>query len=78
MTFSEGARMLRTFLILGLVVVVGGALIGALLGIATLVLLFLLKIAIVGAVVYLALRIISPKTAAQLRDRIEQMTLPKW
>ena len=69
--------MLRTLLIIGLVVVVGSAVIGALLGIAGLVIGFLIKLVILGAIVYLALRIVSPRTAARIRDRIEGRALPR-
>lgn len=69
--------MLRTFVVLGLLVLVGGAVIGLLFGLATAVLIFLVKVALLGAVVYLAVRIVSPRTAHRLREKIEQQSFLK-
>ena len=69
--------MLRTFIIIGLVVLAAGALFGAVLGIAGSIVGFLIKVALLGAVVYLAIRIISPRTAHRLREKIEHQTLPR-
>lgn len=69
--------MLRTFVVLGLLVLVGSAVIGLLFGLATAVLIFLVKVALLGAVVYLAVRIVSPRTAHRLREKIEQQSFLK-
>ncbi|HXC24374.1 MAG TPA: hypothetical protein VNU46_00555 [Gemmatimonadaceae bacterium] len=69
--------MLRTFIVLGLLVVVGSALIGLVLGVAGMLLWIILKLAIVGAILYLAIRIVSPKTAARIREKIEAQSLPR-
>lgn len=68
--------MLRTIFLTGLLIVVGSTLIGFVLGIAGMVFGFLVKVAIVGAVVYLAIRVVSPRTAYALRLWLERRTLP--
>lgn len=70
--------MIRTFVILGLIVVVGCALLGVVLGIASFVLVTLLKLAIVGAIVYLVIRVVSPRTAQRIRERIENQSFPRF
>lgn len=69
--------MIRTFIILGLIVVVGGALLGIALGILGFVLWILVKLAIVGAIVYLVIRIISPHTAHRIREKIDEQSFPR-
>jgi predicted lipid-binding transport protein (Tim44 family) len=70
--------MLRTLLFLGIAVILGSMVIGALLGVAGLVLGFLIKALLLGIVAYVAIRIISPRTAAQIRYKIEGRPLPPW
>lgn len=70
--------MLRVILFLGVVLVVGAVLLSLVLPLITGILGFLVKVLVLGAVAYLAIRIVSPRTAAQLRDRIERETLPKF
>lgn len=68
--------MLRTIILTGLIVVVGGTLIGIALGVAGMVIGFLIKVAIIGAIAYLALRIVSPRTAYALRLWLGRSSLP--
>ena len=69
--------MLRTFLLLGLALIVGSALIGIVLGVAGAVVWFLIKVLLLGAAVYFVLRLVSPRTAARLRDKFESHSLPR-
>lgn len=69
--------MLRTLFFFGLIIVVGSVALGAVLGIVGTVLGFAVKLLVFAAIAYLAIRIISPRTAAQLRDRFERETLPR-
>ncbi len=69
--------MLRTLFFLGAILLVGGAVLGFVLGIAGSLLGFAVKLLVFGAVAYVAIRIISPRTAAQLRERVERQTLPR-
>jgi len=68
--------MIRTFLILGIVVLVAGALFGTLLGVVGVVIGFLFKVVLLGGAVYLVVRLISPATAHRLREKFEDKTLP--
>lgn len=68
--------MIRTILMTGLFAMLGlfalglvFKLFGGLLGVAFWVIGMAIKVAIVGAVAYLAIRIISPSTARRLRER---------
>lgn len=67
--------MLRTLFFIALILVVGSVALGLVLGIAGTVLMFAVKVIVFGAIAYLAIRIISPRTAAQLRERFERETL---
>lgn len=69
--------MLRTLFFLGVIIVVGSVALGMVLGIAGTILGFAVKLLVFAAIAYLAIRIISPRTAARLRDRIESETLPR-
>lgn len=69
--------MLRTLFFLGVIIVVGSVALGFVLGIAGTILGFAVKLLVLGAIAYIAIRIISPRTAAQLRDRFERGTLPR-
>ncbi len=69
--------MLRTLFFIGVIIVVASVALGAVLGIAAIILVLALKVLVFGAIAYLAIRIISPRTAAQLRDRVERQTLPR-
>jgi hypothetical protein len=75
-TVSEDRPMLRTIFMTGLLAVVGlfalgiaFHLFGALLGVAFWLVGLALKIAIVGGIVYLVIRVVSPETARRLRQR---------
>lgn len=70
--------MLRTLFFLGLIIVFGSVALGLVLGIAGTVLGFAVKVLVLGAIAYVAIRIISPRTAAQLRDRVERQTLDRF
>lgn len=68
--------MIRTILMTGLFAMLGlfalglvFKLFGGLLGVAFWVIGMAIKVAIVGAVAYLAIRIVSPSTARRLRER---------
>lgn len=74
---TETATMLRTLFFLGVIIVVGSLALGFLLGIAGIILGFAVKVLVLGAIAYVAIRIISPRTAAQLRDRFDRETLPR-
>lgn len=69
--------MLRILLFVGVALFVGSFVLSFILGAATTLLVFAVKVLVLGAVAYLAIRIISPRTAAQLRDRVERGTLPR-
>lgn len=69
--------MLRTLFFLGVIIVVGSIALGMVLGIAGSILGFAVKLLVFGAIAYLTIRIISPRTAARLRDRVERETLPR-
>jgi hypothetical protein len=70
--------MLRTFVIIGLIVIVASAILGSVIGIAGSIVWFLVQAALLGAVIYFVIRLVSPKTAQRLRDKIEQQSLPRW
>ena len=68
--------MLRTILMIGLFALLGlfalrffFGILGGLLGLFMVLLGLAIKIAIVGALIYLVIRIISPDTARRLRER---------
>lgn len=68
--------MLRTIFMIGLFALAGlfvlklvFGLFGVLLGVFGVLLALAIKVAVVGALVYLAIRIFSPDTARRLRDR---------
>jgi hypothetical protein len=72
----ENGTMLRTILAVGVFALVGMFalgfafhLFGALLGIAVWLVILAVKIAIIGAIGYLIIRIVSPETARRLRQR---------
>jgi hypothetical protein len=67
--------MLRTLFFLGVAFVVGSFVLSFVLGVAGAILGFAVKILVLGAIAYLAIRIISPSTAAQLRGCVERHTL---
>ncbi|MGI8546020.1 MAG: hypothetical protein ACR2M1_01605 [Gemmatimonadaceae bacterium] len=70
--------MLRTLFFLGVIILVGSFALGFFLGIAGAILAFAVKVIVLGAIAYIAIRIISPRTAAQLRDRLERQTLTRF
>ncbi len=68
--------MLRTVIVIGLLAVLGWTLlpvalglVGGLLGLAISVLLFLVRAALVGLVIYGIVRLVSPETARRWRER---------
>ena len=69
--------MLRVIFLIGLAIVACMVLFGVVLPIVAGLLGFVVKVLILGAIAYVAIRIVSPRTAAQLRDRIERETLPR-
>jgi hypothetical protein len=71
--------MLALIVVLGLAIIVGGVLIGATFGIALFLLGLFIKVAVIGLVAYLIIRIVSPRTAAALRARFSnRSTLPRF
>lgn len=71
--------MLMMILVLGLVVIVGGLLIGATIGIAFTLLGLLIKVALFGLVAYFIIRIASPRTAAAIRAKFSNnQSLPRF
>jgi hypothetical protein len=69
--------MLRTLFLVGIITIVACTLFGALLGVAGAVLWFALKVVLLGGVVYFVIRLISPTTAARLRNKFESHSLPR-
>ena len=70
--------MLRMLFFLGLAFiafVVGSVVLSVLFGFAISFLVLAVKVLALAALAYLAIRIISPATAASLRDRVERETL---
>ena len=70
--------MLRMLFFLGLAFIafiVGSVVLSILFGVAVGVLVLAVKVLALVAIAYLAIRIISPSTAASLRDRVERETL---
>jgi hypothetical protein len=70
--------MLRTLLFLGLALVVGSVVLSFVFGFAIVVLAFAVKLLVLGAIAYLAIRIISPSTAAAIRASIDRRTAARW
>lgn len=69
--------MLRLLFFIGLVLVLGSTVLGIVLGMLGTVLGFAVKVLVLGAIAYIAIRIISPRTADYLRSRVENETLPR-
>lgn len=69
--------MLRVILFLGIALVAGAFLLGFVFPVVLGILGFAVKVLVLGALAYLAIRIVSPRTAAQLRERVERSTLPR-
>lgn len=67
--------MLRTIFFLGLAIIVGSVVLSVVLGFAMVALVLAVKVLALGAIAYLALRIISPRTADAVRDSVERRTL---
>ena len=73
--------MLRMLFFLGLAFIafiVGSVVLSILFGVAVGVLVLAVKVLALVAIAYLAIRIISPSTAASLRDRVERETLHRF
>jgi hypothetical protein len=70
--------MLRTILFLGIALIVGGAVLGMLFGLAMVVLGIAIKVAIVGAIAYLIIRVVSPDTAATIRSQCQRKTFNRF
>lgn len=73
--------MLRVIFFLALAFVafiVGSIVLSVVFGIAMGVLVLAVKLLALAAIAYLAIRIISPSTAASLRSRVEQETLHRF
>ena len=70
--------MLRTIFFLGIALIVGGILLGMVFGIALFVLGIAIKVAVVGGIAYLIIRVISPDTAAMIRSQCQRKTLDRF
>ncbi|HEY7898248.1 MAG TPA: hypothetical protein VIC03_07510 [Gemmatimonadaceae bacterium] len=70
--------MLRTIFFLGIALIVGGIVLGLVLGLAMAVLTIAIKVAFVGAIAYLVIRLISPNTAAMIRGQFERKTFDRF
>ena len=67
--------MLRTIFFLGIALIVGGIVLGAVFGLAMMVLGIAIKVAVVGAIAYLVIRVISPDTAAMIRSQCQRKSV---
>lgn len=76
-TRTDTVAMLRVILFLGIALVAGAFLLGFVFPVVLGILGFAVKVLVLGALAYLAIRIVSPRTAAQLRERVERSTLPR-
>jgi hypothetical protein len=70
--------MLRTIFFLGIALIAGGIVLGLVFGIAMVVLGIAIKVAIVGGIAYLIIRLISPETAAALRNKVQQKSFTRY
>ncbi len=70
--------MLRTIFFLGVAGILAFMLFGLFIGVAGVLIGLMIKVLLFGLLVYFVLRIVSPKTAAKVRDRIEGRTFPPW
>jgi fucose permease len=70
--------MLRAIFFLGMALIVGGAVLGMLFGLAMVVLGIAIKVAIVGAIAYLVIRVISPDTAAMIRSQCQRKSFDRF
>lgn len=71
-------RMLFFFGLAFVAFVIGSVVLSVLFGFALGVLALVVKVLILAAIAYLAIRIISPATAASLRGRVERETLHRF
>ena len=62
--------MLRVIFLLGLIVVAGLMILGLLFGIAGALIWFLIRVLVIGGVVYLIIRIVNPSLAASIRTKL--------
>lgn len=69
---TETQAMLRTIFFLGIALIVGGVVLGAVFGIALFVLGIAIKVLVVGGIAYLVIRLISPDTAAAIRGQCQR------
>ncbi len=70
--------MLRTIFFLGVALIVGGIVLGVVLGLAMAVLTIAIKVAFVGAIAYLVIRLISPNTAASIRAQVQRKSFGRY
>ena len=70
--------MLRTIFFLGIALIVGGIVLGLVFGIAMFVLAIAIKVLVVGGIAYLIIRLISPDTAAMLRNQFQRKALDRF
>jgi hypothetical protein len=75
-TFLENAPMLRTIFAVGVMAILGivalklvFGVMGAFVGLLFMLLLVAVKIALVGGVIYLGIRVLSPDTARKIREK---------
>ena len=62
--------MLRVIFLLGLIVVAGLMILGLLFGIAGALIWFLIRVLVIGGIVYLIIRIVNPSLAASIRKKL--------
>lgn len=70
--------MLRTIFFLGIALIVGGIVLGLVFGLAMAVLGIAIKVAVVGAIAYLIIRVISPNTAATIREQCQRKSFNRF
>jgi ABC-type nickel/cobalt efflux system permease component RcnA len=70
--------MLRTIFFLGIALIVGGVVLGLVFGLAMAVLGIAIKVAVVGAIAYLIIRVISPDTAAMIRSQCQRKSFNRF
>jgi hypothetical protein len=70
--------MLRTIFFLGIALIVGGIVLGLVFGVAMFVLGIAIKVAVVGGIAYLVIRLISPETAAAIRSSCQRKSFNRY
>lgn len=70
--------MLRTIFFLGIALIVGGIVLGLVFGIAMFVLGIAIKVLVIGGLAYLVIRIVSPDTAAMIRNQCQRKSFDRF